>query len=223
MSSEIPVIDVAKFLSASPEDRADTVQKVRQALEEVGFLMISGHGVPGIADRTGLESIVGVFQPTGGGEGSAGHSGPSQSRLWRHAIPDGGPRQRPDAAQILARRLRLWTHGVRRRSLLSRRRGAGSFRSERLSGFPRRFRAGRTRVLFRNQPPLPHDHAPVRGRARTFGRLFRADADAYREHASAHPLSRARPTSPCPANCVPAPIRTEAYSPFSISTTHPIA
>ncbi|HWG05607.1 MAG TPA: 2-oxoglutarate and iron-dependent oxygenase domain-containing protein, partial [Beijerinckiaceae bacterium] len=44
--NEIPVIDVAKFLSARPADRADTVQKVRQALEEVGFLTIAGHGVP---------------------------------------------------------------------------------------------------------------------------------------------------------------------------------
>jgi isopenicillin N synthase-like dioxygenase len=45
MSSKIPVVDVAKFLNANPADRAETVRKVQRALEEVGFLMISGHGV----------------------------------------------------------------------------------------------------------------------------------------------------------------------------------
>jgi isopenicillin N synthase-like dioxygenase len=46
MSLEIPVIDVAQFLSANELDRARAVRQVRQALEEVGFLTIAGHGVP---------------------------------------------------------------------------------------------------------------------------------------------------------------------------------
>ncbi|HWG04368.1 MAG TPA: 2-oxoglutarate and iron-dependent oxygenase domain-containing protein, partial [Beijerinckiaceae bacterium] len=46
MSSEIPVVNVAQFLSANELDRARAVREVRQALEEVGFLTIAGHGVP---------------------------------------------------------------------------------------------------------------------------------------------------------------------------------
>jgi isopenicillin N synthase-like dioxygenase len=46
MSSEIPVINVSQFLSANELDRARVVRQVREALEEVGFLRIAGHGVP---------------------------------------------------------------------------------------------------------------------------------------------------------------------------------
>ena len=46
MSPEIPIIDIGKFLSARPEDRMETVREVQRALEEIGFLIISGHGVP---------------------------------------------------------------------------------------------------------------------------------------------------------------------------------
>jgi isopenicillin N synthase-like dioxygenase len=46
MSSEIPVINVSQFLSANELDRVRVVKQVREALEEVGFLRIAGHGVP---------------------------------------------------------------------------------------------------------------------------------------------------------------------------------
>ena len=46
MSALIPVIDLALFASSSAADRATVVKDVQKALEEVGFLMISGHGVP---------------------------------------------------------------------------------------------------------------------------------------------------------------------------------
>src|SRR5579883_3109249 len=46
MSVEIPVINVSQFLSSNELDRARVVRQVRDALEEVGFLRISGHGVP---------------------------------------------------------------------------------------------------------------------------------------------------------------------------------
>jgi isopenicillin N synthase-like dioxygenase len=43
--SPIPLIDLQKFSSASELERARVVAEVRKALEEIGFLMISGHGV----------------------------------------------------------------------------------------------------------------------------------------------------------------------------------
>jgi len=44
MTSPIPLIDLSLFLAS--RDRATAVAQVQRALEEVGFLMISGHGVP---------------------------------------------------------------------------------------------------------------------------------------------------------------------------------
>ncbi|MBV8535016.1 MAG: 2-oxoglutarate and iron-dependent oxygenase domain-containing protein, partial [Alphaproteobacteria bacterium] len=46
MSSEIPVINVSQFLSSNELDRVRVIKQLRQALEEVGFLLISGHGIP---------------------------------------------------------------------------------------------------------------------------------------------------------------------------------
>jgi isopenicillin N synthase-like dioxygenase len=58
MAAEIPVVDVAQFLSANELDRARVVRQVRQALEEVGFLTIAGHGVPqDLIDRVSRASL----------------------------------------------------------------------------------------------------------------------------------------------------------------------
>src|ERR1700733_1439347 len=46
MWSEIPVINVSQFLSSNERERGDVIHQVREALEEVGFLRICGHGVP---------------------------------------------------------------------------------------------------------------------------------------------------------------------------------
>jgi isopenicillin N synthase-like dioxygenase len=45
-TSPIPLIDLKAFDSASPAEHARVVAEVRKALEEVGFLIIGGHGVP---------------------------------------------------------------------------------------------------------------------------------------------------------------------------------
>ena len=44
--SPIPLIDLEAFSSASSSERARVVVEVRKALEEIGFLTITGHGVP---------------------------------------------------------------------------------------------------------------------------------------------------------------------------------
>ena len=44
--SSVPIIDIAPFLAGSPEGCAKVVAQVRQACEEVGFFLVSGHGVP---------------------------------------------------------------------------------------------------------------------------------------------------------------------------------
>jgi isopenicillin N synthase-like dioxygenase len=43
---EVPTIDIAPFLDGSQEGKARVATQVRQACEEVGFFLISGHGVP---------------------------------------------------------------------------------------------------------------------------------------------------------------------------------
>ena len=43
--SPIPLIDLQKFSSASELERARVIAEVRKALEEIGFLLIKGHGV----------------------------------------------------------------------------------------------------------------------------------------------------------------------------------
>jgi isopenicillin N synthase-like dioxygenase len=64
MSPTIPVIDVGQFLSASEIDRARVVRQVRDALEEVGFLTISGHGVPeSLIDRVSQASLAFFDRP----------------------------------------------------------------------------------------------------------------------------------------------------------------
>ena len=43
---KVPTIDISGFLSGVPEGKARVVAQVRQACEEIGFFLISGHGVP---------------------------------------------------------------------------------------------------------------------------------------------------------------------------------
>jgi isopenicillin N synthase-like dioxygenase len=44
-TTSIPLIDIGKFASADEQERARVVAGVRTALEDVGFLIIGGHGV----------------------------------------------------------------------------------------------------------------------------------------------------------------------------------
>ena len=85
--SPIPLIDLEKFSSANDLERARVVAEVRKALEEVGFLMIAGHGVSqSLIDRVTNASLtffdrpdereVPVFFDQAGG-----------ARLQRHARP----------------------------------------------------------------------------------------------------------------------------------------
>ena len=42
---DIPIIDIAPFVAGPADDRDAVVRAVRQACEEVGFLIIRGHGI----------------------------------------------------------------------------------------------------------------------------------------------------------------------------------
>jgi isopenicillin N synthase-like dioxygenase len=62
--SPIPLIDLEKFSSASDLERARVVAEVRKALEEVGFLMIAGHGVSqSLIDRVTNASLTFFDRP----------------------------------------------------------------------------------------------------------------------------------------------------------------
>ena len=57
-TSPIPVINLAAFSSASVLERQRVVAEVRKALEEIGFLIIDGHGVaPSLIDRVTKASL----------------------------------------------------------------------------------------------------------------------------------------------------------------------
>jgi len=56
--SPIPLIDLQKFSSAGELERARVIAEVRKALEEVGFLLIKGHGVDqALIDRVTAASL----------------------------------------------------------------------------------------------------------------------------------------------------------------------
>jgi isopenicillin N synthase-like dioxygenase len=42
----IPIIDIGPFIAGSPEGKRRVAQEVGRACEEIGFLLITGHGVP---------------------------------------------------------------------------------------------------------------------------------------------------------------------------------
>ncbi len=64
MSSAIPVINVSQFLSSNERERGDVVRQVREALEEVGFLRICGHGVPdSLVERVSTASLAFFDRP----------------------------------------------------------------------------------------------------------------------------------------------------------------
>ena len=48
---EVPIIDIAPFLSGSPEGKRRVADQAGSACEEIGFLIVKGHGVP--RDLTG--------------------------------------------------------------------------------------------------------------------------------------------------------------------------
>jgi isopenicillin N synthase-like dioxygenase len=64
MTSPIPLINLQGFFSANEQDRASVVTQVREALEEVGFLTVIGHGVPlSLIDRVSDASLAFFDRP----------------------------------------------------------------------------------------------------------------------------------------------------------------
>ena len=57
----VPVIDIAPFLAGFSEGRARVATQVGRACEEIGFLIVKGHGVP----RELVEQMVRVGEETG--------------------------------------------------------------------------------------------------------------------------------------------------------------
>lgn len=55
MTQVIPAIDIAPFLSGDTAGKIRVANAVKRACEEIGFLVISGHGVPGETTETLFE------------------------------------------------------------------------------------------------------------------------------------------------------------------------
>lgn len=53
----VPVIDLAPFTGSDPQARAHVVEEVRRACQDVGFLVVTGHGIdPELLERMGAVS-----------------------------------------------------------------------------------------------------------------------------------------------------------------------
>ena len=46
MNYEIPAIDIAPFLTGDPKGKAQVAAQVASATETIGFIVLSGHGIP---------------------------------------------------------------------------------------------------------------------------------------------------------------------------------
>ena len=55
MTYEIPAIDIAPFLAGDPEGKARVAAEVASAAETIGFVVLSGHGIPRSLIETAFE------------------------------------------------------------------------------------------------------------------------------------------------------------------------
>ena len=55
MTYEIPAIDIAPFLAGDPEGKARVTAEVASAAETIGFVVLSGHGIPKSLIETAFE------------------------------------------------------------------------------------------------------------------------------------------------------------------------
>ena len=55
MTYEIPAIDIAPFLAGDPEGKARVAAEVASAAETIGFVVLSGHGIPKSLIETAFE------------------------------------------------------------------------------------------------------------------------------------------------------------------------
>jgi hypothetical protein len=99
----VPIIDVAPFLSGSPEDKRRVAGEVGGACEEIGFLIVKGHGVPRELVNQMYDVSKRFFDlpldekmETHGRERSRGYGPSARRRLLR--LGQGGPRRRQGGA-----------------------------------------------------------------------------------------------------------------------------
>ena len=181
---QVPVIDIAPFLGGEREGKARVAAEVRQACEDIGFFVITGHGVdPSVTKATHdvsrrfLRSSVGRedddralgrrrhqgLQP--GSEGMLGRK-PRRAGTGRsQGIADGRP-------ALCAGR-----------ALLSLCRGRPALRGESLARASRRAQGDVDRLLGCHGAARVHADAYLRSRARPRRRLLR-EADGQAPSAS---------------------------------------
>jgi isopenicillin N synthase-like dioxygenase len=46
MTDAVPTIDIAPFLSGDPAGKANVARQVAEAAQTIGFVVLSGHGIP---------------------------------------------------------------------------------------------------------------------------------------------------------------------------------
>ena len=61
MTAAIPAIDIAPFLSGNTADKAHVAREVAKAAQSIGFVVLSGHGIPQILFDTVFEKGLTFF------------------------------------------------------------------------------------------------------------------------------------------------------------------
>ena len=77
MEKTIPLLDAARFVSGTQEDRIGFAQDLRQAFERYGFITLENHGLDQSADRPNVCRSRAVLRPSGGQK-----SGKPASPVW---------------------------------------------------------------------------------------------------------------------------------------------
>jgi isopenicillin N synthase-like dioxygenase len=91
----VPIIDVAPFLASDPVGTKEILQQVNRALENIGFLVLTGHGIdPELQDRT-LRVAQAFFDL------------PEEEKLRYHNVPGTFMGYNPLAAERVA-----YSHGI---------------------------------------------------------------------------------------------------------------
>src|SRR5215813_10123123 len=91
----VPVIDVAPFLASDPTGTTEIIREVNRALERIGFLVLTGHGInPELQDRT-LRVAQAFFDL------------PEDEKLRYHNVPGTFMGYNPLAAERVA-----YSHGI---------------------------------------------------------------------------------------------------------------
>ena len=92
----VPVINIAPFLSGTPEGMASVAKELGQACEEIGFFQITGYGVSEEFIQEVYDMSRKFFDLSEEQKASAAQPAPDQVRGWKKAFRTHSMRPPPE-------------------------------------------------------------------------------------------------------------------------------